>query len=249
MANLRVATTDAEHFYRVGALGLRALQDRGFGAERFGANAAARWKAFSGELTDSHRLELLLRDGAAMYPLAFAARSVFALSGLADDEPFGPQWVSLAPIQAGAILREAEGVTHGASVSARELLRAVADAWSLKVVEPEALLLASIKAASRVVVAGAGAVVAIATHMSERNDCDFGDQILLVSEQPGVRQLAGIAAAITGSRKTVRCVQANAAAADAVALGFDRATTELVSLDAATAEATAARSLARELGA
>lgn len=245
MPSLRVATTDAERFYRVGALGLRALQDLGFGAERFSANALARWKAFSGELTESHRLDLLLRDGAVMYPLAFSARSVFELPGLAYDEPFGPEWGSLSPALAGAMLRDAQNATGATAASIHERLRAWANVWSLELREPDPSLLAGVKAASRLVVAGAGAVVALAAHMAERTDCDFGDQVLLITEQPGVRQLAGLGAALTGSRQPPR----TAAPGASTTLGFDRATGVLVSDDARATEAASARSVASALGA
>jgi hypothetical protein len=102
-----VQKADKQRFYRVGALGLRWLQDRGFGTKRFDDDANARWRAFRGELTDADRLDLLLRDGAALFPKAFAAREVFELDGLAEDEPFGPEWVSPTPSEAGALLREA----------------------------------------------------------------------------------------------------------------------------------------------
>jgi hypothetical protein len=248
MTARRVATTDAERFYRTGALALRALQDRALGAERFGANASARWKAFAGELTSSQRLDLLFRDAAVMYPLAFAPRSIFELPGLAHDEPFGPEWTSLPPSQAGAILRDVENATGGSSIAIKEVLFALADVWGLKLATPDAGALAKINAASRLVVAGAGAVIAVAAQMSARNDCDFGDQVLLVSDEPAARQLCGIAAAISGSRKSPRSVGSAAGVKAATALGFDRATAAIVSSDCSALEVTAAQTLATELG-
>ncbi|MEY4582745.1 MAG: hypothetical protein RL701_7448 [Pseudomonadota bacterium] len=246
-----IATADLEHFYRAGSLALRALQERGLGAERFSPNASARWRAFAGELTESQRLDLLIRDASVMYPLAFAARAVFALPGLARDEPFGPTWRSLPPSQAGALLREAEARKESATTQLGELLRAYADIWNLKFAgadEQLVALLGRVNAASRVIVAGAGAIVALAEHMAARNDCDLGDQVLLVTEQPGVRQLAGIAAALTGSRKTPRCVSVGVIAPVVQALGFDRASFAVVSADASSEAAAAARALATELG-
>lgn len=248
MTARRVSTTATERFYRTSALALRALQDRALGAERFGANASARWKAFAGELTDSQRLDLLLRDAAVMYPVAFAPRSIFALPGLAHDEPFGPEWTSLPPSQAGAILREVESAPGGSSISIKDVLFALADVWGLTLATPDAAALAKVNAASRLVVAGAGAVIAVAAQMASRSDCDFGDQVLLVSDEPAVRQLCGIAAAISGSRKSPRCVGSAHSAQDSAALDFDHATSAVVSTDCSAVEVTAAQALATELG-
>lgn len=248
MSRVPVSAADAQRFYRAGVMGLCALQALGLGAERFSPNASARWRAFAGELTDSQRLDLLLRDGAARHPAAFAARSVFALAGLAHDEPFGPSWVSQLPSQAGAILREGESAAVRGSMPIRELLSALADVWGLSADEPERTAVSQINAASRLVAAGAGAIIAVAVHMQARKDCDLGDQLLVVTDQPGLRQLAGIAAAVSGSRKAPRCVTPTDRREAAVAAGFERATLCIVAPDAAPAEAAAARALAAELG-
>lgn len=250
MAIVPVEPEDAQRFYRVGALGLRALQDRGLGAERFSPDATARWRAFRGELGDSQRLDLLLRDGAAIYPLAFAARDVFRLEGLADDEPFGPEWASLPPSKSGPILREGDSpAPPGADASVEAVLKTLADIWGLRVAAPDGLSADKVSAASRLVLSGAGAVIAIAASMTGRADTDFGDQVLIVTSCPGVRQLAGVAAALTGSRRAPRCVLPSATVADASACGFDRATGSVISPDASEIEAGAAQALAAELGA
>jgi hypothetical protein len=250
MAIMPVPAEDAQRYYRVGALGLRALQDRGLGAKRFSADAIARWRAFKGELTDSQRLDLLLRDGAATYPLAFAAREVFRLEGLADDEPFGPAWASLAPSKAGPILRDAESSSAlRADAPVQDVLSALADIWGLRVGLPDSAALEKVGAASRLVVAGAGALVALGAIMAGRTDTDFGDQILLVTSQPGLRQLAGLAAALTGSRRAPRWLLPGLPVAAATAMGFTRATGMMISSDAAELEAAAAAALASELGA
>ena len=243
-----MSTAEVQRFYRAGAIGLRALQDRSIGAQRFSADASARWKAFRGELTDSHRLDLLLRDGAAMYPLAFAARAVFELPGLARDEPFGPDWASLAPGAAGDLLREvgAEAATGERGASA--VLAAIADVWGVRVTELPGGSLDNVGAASRIVLAGAGAVIALAAHAGGRSDMDLGDQLLVVTDAPAVRQLAGLAAALTGSRAAPRRVRSTDNTQVATALGFARATVCLVSDDASEREAGTARRLATELG-
>jgi hypothetical protein len=69
-----IALHERQNFYRAGALGLRALQDRGVGTQRFSTDAETRWKALRGEQADSERLGLLPRDAAVLHPLAFSAR-------------------------------------------------------------------------------------------------------------------------------------------------------------------------------
>jgi len=150
LPGMDIALRQRQNYYRAGALGLRALQDRGQGAQRFSPDAEARWKAFRGELTDSDRLDLLLRDGAAVHPVAFSAASVFALPDLASDEPFGPEWTSLPPSEAGATLREVAGSMFPPDVPPSRVLAATAKAWQL---EPAAMTVSGVVPASRVVLA------------------------------------------------------------------------------------------------
>lgn len=235
-------------YYRTGALGLRALQDRGFGAERFSADADARWKAFKGELTDSDRLDLLLRDGAVPYPVAFSASAVFERPDLATDEPFGPEWDSLRPSDAGPILREARD-NAAATGSFLAFLKNAADIWGLAPAPLQTGDVSQVQAASRVILAGAGAILAVAEHMAGRTDTDLGDQVLLVAEAPGERQLLGLAAALAGSRTRPRLVAPENAEAKAQGQGFTRVTTLLISEDASATTREAATSLAGRLGA
>jgi hypothetical protein len=235
---------DVQRFYRAGALGLRALQDRGLSAERFGVEATARFRAFKGELRDNHRLDLALRDGAANHPLAFAARSVFAIPGLAADEPFGPDWVSLPQSKALPILRELDGPSpQDVSAPIGRLLSTLADIWGLAPQTLEAAQVASIQPASRVIAAGSGAIIAIAEHMAGKSELAFADQVLVVTSLPALRQLAGIAAALAGSRRSPATV---ALRTDKRAQ-FDHAALLLVSPDALPADAAEARALAEEL--
>ncbi|HYO54675.1 hypothetical protein [Archangium sp.] len=81
-----------ENFYEAAFVGLKALDSRAGGARRFGPNADARWDLFKGEMKERDRLDLLIRDAAANHPAAFAPRCIFLLDGLAEDEPFGPEW-------------------------------------------------------------------------------------------------------------------------------------------------------------
>jgi hypothetical protein len=223
------APQEIEHFYQSGALGLRALQDRGLGTERFSPEADARWKAFCGDLTQADRLDLLLRDGAVLHPMAFSAAAIFALPNLATDEPFGPDWVSMKPAEAGALLRStAQGVGGTKADKPSVILEQVAKIWGLSVGAAD---VSKIVPASRVVVAGCGAIIALADCMAGRPDMDFSDQLLLVSDQPGERQLFGLASALCGSRIHSRWVRSDATLEAVFAMKFDRATAMVLSSD------------------
>jgi len=227
---MEIASHDRLNFYRAGVLGLRALEDKGLGARRFTPDADARWKAFQGELTDSDRLDLLLRDGAVLYPVAFSAATVFGLPDLAGDEPFGPEWRSLLPSEAGIFLREAStGPAFGGTDDRLRLLDGLAQVWGLTI---QPLDVSSVVPASRVVVAGAGAIVSLAGHMAGRADMDFGDQLLLVTDRPAERQLFGLAAALCGSRHRPRTARSDETLDTIRATRFGSATTALISNDA-----------------
>ncbi len=242
-----IAPRDKSNYYRTGVLGLRALQDRGLSTVRFSPDAEARWKAFRGELTDADRVDLLLRDGAAVHPVAFSAAAVFALPDLAADEPFGRTWAGLSVSDAGAVLREVAQTNLGdkntkPSPTLAEFAKVWGWEWSL-------LSVAHVVPASRVVVAGVGAIVALADHMFGRTDMDFADQVLLVTDRAGERQLFGLAAALCGGRSRPRHVGSADVTDIARRQKFDRATIVLASDDADPASREAANRLGRELGA
>ncbi|XXY16175.1 hypothetical protein WME88_48855 [Sorangium sp. So ce216] len=230
--------SQVESFYRAGVLGLRALEAREGRGRRLGPAADATWRAFRGEpgeLDDRDRLDLLLRDAAATYPLAFAPRRIFALAGLADDEPFGHEWPGLPVSLARPLLRDA--ADNLAPRPARGVLAEVASAWGFT---PDATLageggaeLAGLGPASRVAASGAGAVLILAEHFASRRDLDLGDQVLFVTDRPGERQLFGLAVALLGSATAPRVALPAVAHPDgARALGFDRLTAAIVSDDA-----------------
>jgi hypothetical protein len=242
---MTIAVHERQNFYRAGVLGLRALQDRGLGTQRFTVDAEARWKAFRGELTDADRLDLLLRDGAVLHPVAFSAAVVFGLPDLAVDEPFGPDWSSLPPSEAGAALRDvSKDAPFAADARPSLVLAAVAKLWALTLQGADVSL---VGAASRVVVAGAGAVAALADHMAGRKDMDFGDQLLLVSDRPAERQLFGLASALCGSRTRPRTVGTDQSLESIKATKFDRATLVVTSPDAAPAALEAAKRIGEAL--
>lgn len=240
-----------ESFYRAGALGLRALEAREARGRRLGPAADATWRAFRGEpgeLDDRDRLDLLLRAAAAAFPLAFAPRRIFALAGLADDEPFGHEWPGLPVAIAGSLLRDA--AANLAPKPAHVVLSEVAAAWNLV---PRATLtgdaVTTLGRASRIVVAGAGAVLTLAEHFSSGRDLDLGDQALLLTDQPAERQLFGLAVLLLGGPTPAQVALPELTSQSLRALGFDRLTAVLVSDDAAPTTREAASQLRQAGGA
>ena len=246
------SSAQVESFYRAGVLGLRALEAREGRGRRLGPAADATWRAFRGEpgeLDDRDRLDILLRDAAATYPMAFAPRRIFALAGLADDEPFGHEWSGLPVGIARTLLRDT--AENPAPRPVHVVLGDVASAWGLV---PSAALsgdaIANLGPASRVAASGAGAVLMLAEHFASRRDLDLGDQVLFLTDRPGERQLFGIAVALLGSPTAPRVVLPDVARRDGVrALGFDRLTAALVSEDAAESAREAALELRQGGGA
>lgn len=111
-------TPDLEPFYRSAALALRALEALNARPSSVGPEPDARWNAFRGELREADRLDLVLRNAAATAPAAFAPRVVLALSGLAADDPFGPDWPSADHALAHGVIADAAHPLVDASVGA-----------------------------------------------------------------------------------------------------------------------------------
>lgn len=235
-----------ENFYEAAFVGLKALDARAGAARRFGPNADARWALFKGELKERDRLELLIRDAAVNHPAAFAPRRIFLLEGLAEDEPFGPEWPGPDAALALRLWRD----SHASAPSALgEVLQATARAWSLtpRPLTPDAL--SSIAPASRILASGAGAVLALASHFEGRAELDLADQVLLVTDSPAERQLFGMAVMLLGSNRPVRQVPPTASAEEVRAQQFPRAGLLLVSDDVPPARRDAVAALARALAA
>lgn len=196
----RISPQDIERYYRAALPGLQALEAGERVARRFGAEADARWSQLRGELAARDRLELLLRDAAQTQPLAFAPRVLFALPGLSDDEPLGKDFRGASEALACELLREAD--TRKAPPTLRALLDEAARVWGVSPSAVDEAVLSSLRPASRVVIAGAGAVVAVSLWLVARAGFDLADQVLLVAETPAVRQLLGLS--VAWSRATGR---------------------------------------------
>jgi hypothetical protein len=78
---------------------------------------------------------------------------------------------------------------------------------------------------------------------------DFGDQLLLVTDRPGERQLLGLASALCGSRTRPRTVRSDAALDAVRATKFDRSTVLVISADADTVARDGATRISQGLGA
>src|SRR5690606_28227661 len=120
---------------------------------------------------------LLLRDASVAFPHAFAPRAVFAIPGLADDEPFGPSFPQVPRRFATDLLKQARsgGAIDGASVLAEAAAR-----WSLAdVADVDALAarLAHLGPATRLVVSGARAIAALSRAAAAHRDLDLADQV------------------------------------------------------------------------
>lgn len=237
---------DRESFYEAAVLGLRAMDAGSTQRRFFGQDAAATWSAIVGALRPSDRLDLLIRNAAVASPAAFAPRVIFPLPGLADDEPFGPDWTAPTAV-AEKLLREAAQPLG--DPNPRAVVAAAAKAWGLKP-KPAIARLGDLTPASRILAAGAGAILTLAEHFHGRAGFDLGKQVVLVAGGPGERQLLGLAAALLGSTAapgflevgiTAKQVRENA--------GVTTVSLALVSPDAEPRASETVAALARELGA
>lgn len=191
-------TDDVDRFYQAAHLGLLILDARSPRRRFFGGDVEARWGAFAGDMDDWDRLDLCLRDAAVQFPAAFAPRVVFALEGLAGDEPFGERWPRPAGQQARTLFHPPPGAAVPlAPASLGELLQRVASIWGLSLAEPPASQLDGLTVASRLRVEGAGALAAVARCLAQIDASNLVDQVTLVAHEPGERQLFGLAAAFS----------------------------------------------------
>ncbi len=227
---------------------MRALEEAGARRPAFGPEPDARWAAFRGELLDGDRFDLVFRDAAATAPLAFSPHAVFDLEGLAADDPFGPEWTGPSSALAVTLTRDV-AAGPAAPTDAAAALRRAAELWSLGLHPPAPDRTAELTARSRIVAAGAGAVLALFERFREGRGLDLAEQVLLVTSSPAERQLLGIAAVLLHTAGTPRVVAPDATPDAARALGFAHATAILVSDDADPADRAEAERLGRELGA
>jgi hypothetical protein len=178
-------------FYEAALRVLAFVEHRRPTGRRVGADADARWNAFRGALSASDRIDLLLRDADAEWPAALGGRAVFDRVGLAEDEPFGPGWPSLAPVDGEELWRRHRTASPPGSV--QKTLAAVAAAWGLKL-KPVQI---TAKATDRLILAGPSAIASAIVHFAAAaGELDWSRQVTVVATPPGHRQLAASAPAL-----------------------------------------------------
>ncbi len=188
-----VSPEKRETFYTAAVAGLRALDARERTPRRFGADADTRWANFRGSLTDGDRIDFLLRDASVTWGAAFSPAEAFGLFGLAPDEPFGPDW---QPLSKSVARRHLDG---SGDCDINELENTFG-------VNPKGVDVPSLSASTRLVVAGGGALVAVAKAFASKPELVWSDQVLAVATSPAHRQLAGLLAIFVGSPARTRLV-------------------------------------------
>lgn len=235
--------TDA--FYRSAALGLAWLDARESSPRRFGPAADAAWRNYAGQpsvLTDLDRIELLLREAATLHPDAFGARAVFALEGTSEDEPFG-QWLHApTPGLANQLLR----TPPSAVTSLRALLESTARAWSLSLDTHAAL--PPIGPTTRVLCVGASAIVAVAAHFEGDRSLSQHEQVIVLTSNPAVRQLVGLATLALGERSAPRIFDTSTSIEELKRAGVTRLDSIVSFDDASTDERSTAETWLASLG-
>lgn len=192
-------------FYRAAFLGLLVLDTRETTRSRFGPDVDARWKSFAGDLDAADRIDLLLRDAAHRWKYAFSPALVFSLPGLAQDEPFGPDWQSLPVADADRLFAAPPAPTLS---SGAECLGVPVASVSLPAITP----------ATRLRVAGGAAVHTVAGHFANHPGLDWASQVIVIADAPAVRQFAGLAALFVGSTSATVVVSSAAKAGLGIAV-------------------------------
>ncbi len=181
---------------------LRFAEARNPSNRRFGPDADALWKAFAGDMQTTDRIDLLIRDADAQWPGALGPRTVFHNQGVAEDDPFGPAWQPLDPVDAEKLWREAASVP----ASVDELLGELAKAWHFDL---QAFDLDEIKPTEKLVVAGPSAIAAAIRAFANDKDLDWVEQVVCVASPPAHRHLAAIAGMILNVTKRAEILHAS----------------------------------------
>lgn len=214
-----LGTTEVSAFYRAALLGLRALDAREASPRRLGSDADARWVQFAGALGAGDRIDILLRDAAGTWGAAFSPSECFGFFGLADDEPFGPDWVGIDDHAAKRLLAERD---------APPTLERIADDLGLKVGN---VVVPPVSPSTKLVVAGGAAIASVARVFRENKALSWTDQVVVVADNAAWRQLAGLAAVLIGARGRTALVRPTEGT-DLRALGFAHLDAAVVSPDA-----------------
>lgn len=190
---MALTTDDARRraYYRSALTLLRFVEARSPTARRFGPEADALWRSFAGDLDNSDRLELLLRDADRQWAGAFGARAVFALRSAHEHDAFGADWRRLSSTQAGELWKQA--LAQQPASDPDHLITAIVSEWQL---ETKPFELPKLGPSARVVVAGLGAIAAAMRAFLANPDLSWPNQVAVVADEPGPRQLAAVMAAL-----------------------------------------------------
>lgn len=216
----RPTAHERDAFYAAAVVGLRALDLRERTPRRFGAEADARWMQFGGALGAGDRIDILLRDAAGTWGAAFSPAECFDMFGLAEDEPFGPDWVSIDDNGAKRLLAEP---------NTQPTLETVAFKLGGKAIE---IAVPPIMPSTKLVVAGAAAIGSVARAFADNRALSWTDQVAVVSSKPAFRQLAGLAAVLLGARGRTALALPGESEAALRAAGFAYLDAAVVSPDA-----------------
>ncbi len=199
---LEIAARAVDAFYEAALWGLRRLDDAGVPPRRFDAEAEARWKQFQGSLTTAHRVDVLLRDGSARFGPAFHAATVFGLSGLPVDEPFGPYWHSLKPQRALDLwneVRRAPALAPEALVERWAALLGVAR-------PPDGAALPRPGGAEQAMAFGGTAVWRLFRAFRGERGLDWSSAVTVLAATPAERQFAGLLAVVDPAPGATRLI-------------------------------------------
>ena len=233
MTSTPASDRDRETFYAAAILGLHALDAAERSPRRFGAEADARWAQFAGALGVGDRVDILLRDAAEKWGAAFSPAECFTFFGLADDEPFGPDWSGLPDHAAKKVLADFNRVPS---------IDDVAQALGVKV---SSVPIPPLKKDTKIVVAGGSALVTLAKAFAADTSLSWTDQVVAIASKGSFRQLASLAAVVLGARGRTAVIRPGTDATAAVrAVGFSHVDIAVVSPDAEPDAGEVARSMA-----
>ncbi len=205
MTGEQVSLGAAEAFYRASFAGIRFIHDCGVKkqhseslippVEQAPSNNVCKW------------LEDTLASAAAVWGPAFSPARVFQFSGLAAEEPFGPNWPVLPESIAGEILKDIRCLHFDDCVAA---LNAAAGAWNIEVLSLETGHM-SLSPQTGLILAGPSAIAAAVKLFSERSDLEWGKQVIVVASRPDTRHIAGLAGLFVQSDGPTKLLSPNAA--------------------------------------
>lgn len=186
----------AEHYVEGALRLLQYVETRRPTGRRFGADADARWSSFRGDLETVDRIELMIRDADAEWLGGFGARAVFAMHGVAEDEPFGSQWEGLDPVAAEELWRRVKADPAPTSVAGA--LASIASAWGVTLTAQRSEPVAP---TDHLVVVGPSAIAATIEAFSAGTALDWSEQVVVIASAPAPRQLAAAATTLLNAAR------------------------------------------------